>query len=69
MKKKTAEELAARVEAQKLPPHAEPWMEAVRGPQHFLLPDEISMAAIAEGIVTARVQRQARLAVQYLRDE
>lgn len=62
----TADELAARVEALKRPPHAEPWMPAVRGTQQFLLLDDISLAALAEGIVLLRVRRQAELAARYI---
>lgn len=72
--KRTAKQLTEqidremRVDESKRPDDAPPWTSCVRGPQHWLLLDEISMAALAEGIVLARVQRQARLATSYLQD-
>jgi len=38
---------------------AEPWQEPVTGPSYYLLVDEITVRAVAEGIVTARLQVQA----------
>lgn len=58
--------LAARVDAWKRPPDAEPWMPAVAGPQYFLLLSEIEAAALAEGVVLLRTQAQARHLVRWI---
>lgn len=55
--------LVARVDQPRLPANPEPWMEPVAGTHHWILLDEISARCLAEGIVTGRVQAQARQVV------
>ena len=61
-----AARLAARVDASRRPPDAEPWMPAVAGTHFYLLISEIEAAALVEGIVLHRTRQQAKDQLRYL---
>lgn len=60
--------LRARVDERKRLPKAPPWTMALRGTQHTLFVDDVTVAALAAGKVTARLQCQAALLTRYLVD-
>ncbi len=64
--RRTAAHLAEDVEARKPAFYKAPWTMELRGTQYTLVADEITVAALAAGKVTARLQCQAALLTRYL---
>lgn len=56
----------AHVQERKKPDKAAPWVMEIRGTQHWLLADSVSVAALAQGVVTSRLQVQAARVVRCL---
>lgn len=62
----TQAERIARVAAWKCLPRAAPWSMELRGTQHALMADSVTVAALAQGIVMPRLQLQAEMIVRCL---
>lgn len=62
----TATARHARVQERKKPLWPAPWQMELRGTQHWLVADSVSVAALAQGKVTSRLQVQAARVVRCL---
>lgn len=61
-------ERIARVAERKRPHRPAPWHLELRGTQHTLFADDVTVAALAQGLVTARLQCQAAMIARYIEE-